>query len=76
LATINAGNISVGRDFNIESTISTSVAANEEKLKELESKIKAAAEKGDHSLVKQLIDVAIGISRKVGEALAIKYLMG
>lgn len=69
MATINAKNISVGRDFNVESVVSSN-----EKLTELEGKIKTAHEAGDKTLVKQLVGLAMGISKKVGEHFVGQYL--
>jgi hypothetical protein len=72
VVTINAENITVGRDFNIESSLS---ASDEVHLKEIEDKIKIAAEKGDKPLVKKLVEMALNVSQRIGEALAVRYLM-
>jgi uncharacterized membrane protein (DUF106 family) len=73
MSNINAGNISVGRDFNIDSVIN---GTSEEKMQRLEDKIKTAQEGGDKTLVKQLVDMGFAISKKAGEFLVGKYLSG
>jgi hypothetical protein len=73
MSNINAGNISVGGNLNIDSIVN---GTSEDKMARLEEKIQAALASGDKTLVKQLVDVGFAISKKVGEVLVGKYLSG
>lgn len=85
MVTLNAENITVGGNINIDSTVVEGdvkismqglSAEDRRQLEDLEEKIVEAKKSKNMGLVKELVGLAFAISKKVGEYFVVKHLSG
>jgi hypothetical protein len=73
MAEVIIGDISAGHDVSV--VIGSLPSEDRERLEHIEGVIKGLDGKRDKNLIAELVNAAKGISLKVAEALAIKYLV-